>query len=65
MVSWWPHDYLHIHNGNDLQGLLYIEYGFHLTLMLAGIVLAYSLLTMLRPGDAGTETVGATPARIR
>ena len=55
LVSWWPHDNLHIHNGDDLQGL-YIEYGFHVTLMLAGIVLAYSLLTMLRPGDAGAQT---------
>jgi hypothetical protein len=65
MVSWWPHDNLHIHNGNDLQGLLRIEYGFHVTLMLAGIVLAYSLLTMLRPGDAGAQTAGATAARVR
>jgi hypothetical protein len=65
LVSWWPHDNLHIHNGDDLQGLLYIEYGFHVTLMLAGIVLAYSLLTMLRPGDAGAQTAGATPARVR
>jgi hypothetical protein len=65
LVSWWPHDNLHIHNGDDLQGLLYIEYGFHVTLMLAGLVLAYSLLTMLRPGDAGAQTPGATPARVR
>jgi hypothetical protein len=65
LVSWWPHDNLHIHNGNDLQGLLYIEYGFHVTLMLAGIVLAYSLLTMLRPGDAGARAAGAAPARVR
>jgi len=65
LVSWWPHDNLHIHNGNDLQGLLYIEYGFHVTLMLAGIVLAYSLLTMLRPGDAGARTAGAAPVRVR
>jgi hypothetical protein len=65
LVSWWPHDNLHIHNGDDLQGLLYIEYGFHVTLMLAGIVLAYSLLTMLKPSDAGAQTAGATPARVR
>ena len=65
LVSWWPHDNLHIHNGSDLQGLLYIEYGFHVTLMLAGIVLAYALLTMLRPGDAGNRTAGAMPSRVR
>jgi hypothetical protein len=65
LVSWWPHDNLHIHNGNNLQGLLYIEYGFHVTLMLSGLVLAYSLLTMLRAGDAGVEPGGAAPARVR
>ena len=64
LVSWWPHDNLHIHNGDDLQGLLYIEYGFHVTLMLAGIVLAYSLLTTLKPGDASVASTGAAP-RVR
>jgi hypothetical protein len=38
-----------------MQGLLYIEYGFHVTLMVAGLLLAYSLLTLLRPGDAGVQ----------
>ena len=66
LVSWWPHDNMHIHNGDDLQGLLYIEYGFHVTLMVAGLVLAYSLLTLLRAGDAGVRTGGsATAARVR
>jgi hypothetical protein len=62
LVSWWPHDNLHISNGDNLQGLLYIEYGFHVTLMLSGIVLAYSLLTMLRAGEPGTE---AATARVK
>ena len=44
LVSWWPHDNLHAHNGLNMQGLLYIEYGFHLTLMIAGVVLAYFFL---------------------
>jgi hypothetical protein len=66
LVSWWPHDNMHIHNGDDLQGLLYIEYGFHLTLMLGGLILAYSLLTMLRSGDAGSGAAGMTAApRVR
>jgi hypothetical protein len=47
---------MHTHNGMDLQGLLYIEYGFHLTLMVAGLVLAYALLTLLRPEDAGVRS---------
>jgi len=65
LVSWWPHDNLHIHNGDDLQGLLYIEYGFHVTLMLAGVVLAYSLLTTLKPGDAGVASAAAAAPRVR
>ena len=54
-----------LHNGSDMQGLLYIEYGFHLTLMVAGLLLAYSLLTLLRPGDAGVQAGGAATARVR
>jgi hypothetical protein len=38
--NWWAHDSLHIHNGFDLIPLLRIEYGFHVTLMIAGAVLA-------------------------
>jgi hypothetical protein len=56
---------MHIHNGSDMQGLLYIEYGFHVTLMVAGLLLAYSLLTLLRPGDAGVQAGGAVTARVR
>lgn len=44
LISWWPHDNMHIHNGMDLNGLLVIEYLFHFSLMLAGIILAYSFL---------------------
>ena len=62
LVSWWPHD--NLHNGLDLQHLLYIEYGFHVTLIIAAVVLAYSLLTMLRPGKSGVET-GSGAARVR
>jgi hypothetical protein len=61
LVSWWPHDNMHIHTGTDMQGLLYIEYGFHVTLMASAVTLAYSLLTMLRPDEAGVSPVGATP----
>jgi len=40
LVNWWAHDSLHIHNGMNLNGLLGIEYGFHVTLMIAGVALA-------------------------
>jgi len=48
MANWWPHDSLHLHNGLALNGLLGIEYGFHVTLMLTGVILAYFFLTLQR-----------------
>ena len=46
LANWWPHDSLHLHNGLNLGGLLAIEYIFHVTLMLAGVILAYFFLTL-------------------
>jgi hypothetical protein len=48
LANWWPHDSLHIANGLDLNGLIAIEYGFHITLMMAGAILAYFFLALLR-----------------
>lgn len=48
LSNWWPHDSLHIANGMNLGGLLAIEYAFHITLMIAGAILAYFFLTLLR-----------------
>lgn len=47
LINWWPHDNLHVHNGEDLQGLLYIEYSFHLTMIIAGGILAYAFFTRI------------------
>lgn len=33
--NWWVHDGLHVHIGDDLQRLIYVEYGFHVTIMTA------------------------------
>lgn len=38
--NWWAHDSLHLHHGFELVPLLGIEYGFHVTLMIAGAILA-------------------------
>src|SRR6266851_1475914 len=38
LFNWWPHDSLHIHVGMNLGGLLAIEYGFHVTLMVCGAI---------------------------
>ena len=48
LFSWWPHDSLHITNGTNMSGLLAIEYGFHVTVMLAGAVLAYVFIVAAR-----------------
>ncbi|CAN5675613.1 MAG: hypothetical protein M3494_01895 [Actinomycetota bacterium] len=48
LVSWWPHQHLHISNGENLQGLIYIEYAFHVTLMFAGIALAVCFVALVR-----------------
>ncbi len=52
LTNWWSHDSLHIHNGLDLNGLLAIEYAFHITLMAAGLVVAYFFLAVVRNAGA-------------
>ena len=52
LVSWWPHDNLHQHIGINLRKLLYIEYGFHLTLVIASCIVAYTLVSFLRAYSA-------------
>jgi hypothetical protein len=42
--------------GENLQGLLYIEYGFHVTVIIGAIVLAYGFLSLLREQSKGTST---------
>lgn len=48
LINWWPHDNFHRANGFDLAGLVRIEYGFHATLYLAGIVVAWFFIAVLR-----------------
>jgi hypothetical protein len=52
LVNWWPHDNLHRVNGQDFGGLPRIEYAFHLTLEIAGALLA---LYFFRWGDISEE----------
>jgi predicted membrane channel-forming protein YqfA (hemolysin III family) len=49
MISWWPHIGMHVSNAPDnLQGLIYIDYLFHVPLMIAGAVLAYCFFSLVR-----------------
>jgi hypothetical protein len=59
MVSWWPHLNMHAHNGTDLQGLLFIDFTFHLPLEVAGVALALSFISLMKSRMGG----GRTPAQ--
>lgn len=48
LLNWWVHDSLHLHVGMALNGLLGMEYGFHITLMIAGVILATFFTILLR-----------------
>ena len=48
LISWWPHDNLHRHIGMDWNGLIFLEYGFHLTLIIASLILAYHFIMTLK-----------------
>ena len=58
LVAWWPHDNFHGATGMDLGALVLIEDGFHLTLILATLVVARFVLATLR-------AAGAAPAAAR
>ena len=48
MLSWWPHINMHVHIGpHNLQGLIFIDYLFHLPSMVAALVLAYCFFSLL------------------
>lgn len=46
LTNWWVHDGFHMVTGMDPRGLVWIEYGFHVTLIVAGAALAYCFATM-------------------
>jgi len=49
LVSWWPHDNFHRANGGmNIQGLIYIEYAFHLTLIISAIIIAKFFIKSLK-----------------
>jgi hypothetical protein len=48
LVNWWAHDGFHRVNGLRFTGLLGIEYGFHVTLILGGLLSVYFFLSVAR-----------------
>lgn len=62
LVNWVAHDSLHMHFGLDLNGLLALEWGFHGTLIAAGLVCALFLYRQLAAATS-TRSPGASTAR--
>jgi hypothetical protein len=56
LINWWAHDSFHVANGLNLGGLLLIEYAFHVTLMLAGLLAALWFVTVVRQYQAAKAT---------
>lgn len=48
LISWWPHENLHRMIGENFAKLLALEYGFHLTLYIASIIIAAFFWKALR-----------------
>jgi hypothetical protein len=65
MMSWWPHDGFHRSlDHTDLNGLLTIEYGFHVTLMIASTMVGLFFVRTLGAKEAvgSLEAQAARPA---
>ena len=58
LVSWWSHDNFHRVNG-DLGGLIMIEYGYHITLMLASAIVALAFVRLFSRAGAEPEARAA------
>ncbi len=52
LISWWPHDNLHrITVMGDYWGLIRLEWGFHVTLVIAGVIVASHLWKEYMPQE--------------
>jgi hypothetical protein len=53
LLSWWPHTNLHqTHNPDNINRLLAIEYGFHVTLIFGAVIIAYVVLMRSRQSQS-------------
>jgi hypothetical protein len=58
LVNWWAHDGFHRVNGLHLAGLLWIEYSFHVTLILGGLLSVYFFLSVVRAAEQRVTPAG-------
>ena len=63
LLSWWPHDGFHRASPlGDLDATLHIDYAFHLTLIVAAVVMARFFLATLRA--AARPAAAASPRAV-
>jgi hypothetical protein len=48
LVNWWAHDGFHRVTGLNYEGLVRIEYGFHVTLIAGGVLAAFFFVSVAR-----------------
>ena len=48
-ISWWPHIGFHRSMGEDLWSLIFIDYVFHFTIIIASLILMRAFLAWSRP----------------
>ncbi len=69
LISWWAHGHLHRHAGvpdssADLTGLLVLEYAFHGTLILGGLIVAAAFLRLPLPESRAAAALPAPRANV-
>jgi hypothetical protein len=55
LVNWWAHDGFHRVTGLNFEGLLRIEYGFHVTLIAGGVLAAYFFVSVARAASRAAD----------
>lgn len=45
LLNWYPHDSLHMHIGVDLTNMIFMEIGFHVTLVISGLMIILAFVT--------------------
>jgi hypothetical protein len=57
------HDSLHMHNGMNMHGLLFIEVGFHITMLICGVTLALGFVRLAQHSDCKVDASEQKPVQ--
>ena len=55
-IQWWPHDNMHMVAGDDLARILLIDYIFHVSLMVASLILLAFFVAVVKEYRAEART---------